>query len=144
MKEALRLKGHWTIEIREKGRLVKTIDIDNQLTKGYQNVVLSQLAGTSTQLLSITHLAVGTGQTPATADDTALVNEIFRSSPTAKTVDNGYTRTIWVLTEQQANAHLYEIGVFLSDNTMISRINIDIEKTEYQEMSFIRRDYATI
>lgn len=144
IKERLGLKGHWTIEVRENGRLVKTYEIDNKLTTAYQNVVLNQLAGSSTQLLAITNLAVGTDATPATSADVALGAEIFRSNPTQRTVMSGYTRTTWVLTEQQGNANLKEIGVFLSDGTMISRINIDIEKTEYQEMTFIRKDYVII
>ena len=37
------LKGHWTIEIRNKGELVKTIEVDNQLTAIYQGSILNQL-----------------------------------------------------------------------------------------------------
>lgn len=144
MNEGIKLKGHWSIEVREKGKLVKTYEIDNTLTRGYMFAVLNQLAGDSPQLLTITNLAVGTDSTTATTYDVALGAEIFRSNPTQRIVVDNYVRTTWVLTEQQANATLKEIGVFLSDGTMISRINIDIEKTEYQEMTFVRRDYVVI
>lgn len=151
MEERIKLKGHWTIEIRENGKLTKTIDVDNQLTNLYRNSILNQLKGNSFDSLNIKYLAVGTDGTPATATDTQLGAEIFRSVPTYKTVENGYTQTIWVLTDLQANQHLREIGVFAGNATtipdsgmLLSRVIIDIEKTEVMEITFIRKDIVTI
>ena len=151
MREGLRLKGHWTIEIREHGKLVCTIEMDNQLTNAYKNSVLNQLKGNSFDSLDILYLAVGTGSTEAQATDTQLVSELYRGVPTQKTLVTDYVQTIWVLSTDIANAHLREIGVFAGNatstpnsGTMLSRINIDIEKTQSMEITFIRKDYVTI
>lgn len=151
MREGLRLKGHWTIEIREHGKLVCTIERDNQLTNLYKNSVLNQLKGNSFNSLDILYFAVGTGSTTAQATDTQLVSELYRGVPTQKTLATDYVQTIWVLSTDIANAHLREIGVFAGNatstpnsGTMLSRINIDIEKTQSMEITFIRKDYVTI
>ena len=152
LKSETRLKGHWTIEVRKNGELVDTIEIDNQLTEAYRNGVLGHIAGVSSPLdLEIKYLAVGTDSTPATAQDTALGAEIFRSVPTAKTVVGTYTQTFWVLTTAQANDTLREIGVFIGDasstpnsGTLMSRINITLEKNDTMEVTFIRKDYVII
>ena len=151
LKSEIRLKGHWTIEVRKNGELVDTIEIDNQLTEAYRNAVLGHLAGTSDIALEIKYLAVGTDNTPATAQDTALGAEIFRSVPTAKTVVGTYTQTFWVLTTAQANDTLREIGVFIGNasstpnsGTLMSRIVIALEKNDTMEVTFIRKDYVLI
>lgn len=151
MNEGLKLKGHWTIEIRENGKLTKTIEKDNQLTNLYKNSVLNQLYGTSFNSLDILYLAVGTGSVTAQPTDTTLNAEIYRSVPTQKTLATDYVQTIWVLPVGVANDHLMEIGVFAGNatatadsGTMLSRINIDIEKTTSMEITFIRKDYVTI
>ena len=151
MDERIGLKGHWTIEIRENGKLTKVIEKDNQLTNLYRNSILRQLKGDTFDSLDILYLAVGTDATPASATDTQLGAEIFRSSPTSKAVGDSYTQTIWVLTDLQANEHLREIGVFAGNatitansGTLLSRVIIDIEKTSVMEVTFIRRDIVTI
>lgn len=151
VREGMGLKGHWTIEIRKEGEPVKTIEVDNQLTAIYRGSILNQLMGDTAVDLDIKYLAVGDGDTPATAEDTQLGNERFRSVPTSKTLGDGYVQTIWVLTIAQANFHIREIGVFAGNATatansgsMLSRIVIDVEKTQNIEVTFIRRDYVNI
>lgn len=151
MKEQTRLKGHWTIEVRVNGELRETIELDNQLTEAYRQSILNQLAGNTAVDLEIKYLAVGTDNTPATAQDTTLGAELFRSVPTARTVVGTYMQTFWVLTTEQANGSLREIGVFAGDataspntGTMISRIVISLEKNDTMEVTFIRKDYVII
>lgn len=151
MKEQTRLKGHWTIEVRVNGELRETIELDNQLTEAYRQSILNQLAGNTATDLEIKYLAVGTDNTPATAQDTTLGAELFRSVPTARTVVGTYMQTYWVLTNEQANGSLREIGVFAGDataspntGTMISRIVIALEKNDTMEVTFIRKDYVII
>lgn len=151
MKEQTRLKGHWTIEVRVNGELRETIELDNQLTEAYRQAILNQLAGNTAVDLEIKYLAVGTDNTPATAQDTTLGAELFRSVPTARTVVGTYMQTYWVLTNEQANGSLREIGVFAGDataspntGTMISRIVISLEKNDTMEVTFIRKDYVII
>lgn len=151
MKEGLKLKGHWTIVIRERGRVVKEIDLDNQLTNLYKNSVLNQLNGASFDDLEIKYLAVGTGTTPASASDTQLQSEQFRMIPTSKSLQTDYEQTIWVIPTNIGNFTYKEIGVFAgtatataNSGTLLSRININIEKTSSMEVTFIRKDYVTI
>jgi len=150
-KEQTRLKGHWTIEVRVNGELRETIELDNQLTEAYRQSILNQLAGNTAVDLEIKYLAVGTDNTPATAQDTTLGAELFRSVPTARTVVGTYMQTFWVLTNEQANGSLREIGVFAGDataspntGTMLSRIVISLEKNDTMEVTFIRKDYVII
>lgn len=151
MKNITKLKGHWRIEIREAGNLARVIELDNKLTEAYRQNILGKLKGDTTVSLEIKYLAVGTGSTPATISDTALETEIFRSVPTYQTIQGNTLQTTWVLLVSQANAHLREIGVFIGDatatadsGTLMSRINIDIEKTSAQEVTFIRSDIVEI
>lgn len=147
----LAMKGHWTIVIRKGGKIVRVIEKDNQLTNKYRDSILNQLRGNAFDSLDIKYLAVGTGTTPASATDTQLATETFRSVPTSKSVENGYVQTIWVLPTYLAIQRLREIGVFAGNATatpnsgvMLSRINIDIDKTEDMEVTFIRKDYVII
>lgn len=151
MKEKMGLKGHWTIEIRDKGKLVKRLDFDNQLTNLYRNSVLNQLYGNTFDGLEIKYLGIGTGDAPASATDTQLGTEVFRVVPTTQTIADGYVQTIWVIPTQIGNFTYKEIGVFcgtatttLNSGTMISRVNVNIEKTSSMEITFIRRDYVII
>lgn len=151
MKEKVNLKGHWRIEIWENGKCIRVIDKDNTLTTAYRQGFLTQLAGDISLDMEIKYLAVGTDSTASTQNDTRLGAEVFRSSPTSVTVNSGYTRTIWVLTNEQANYNLREVGVFIglasaspNTGTLMSRINININKTDSQEIMFIRDDYINI
>lgn len=151
MQEKMGLKGHWTIEIRDKGKLVKRLDFDNQLTNLYRNSVLNQLYGNAFASLEIKYLGIGTGDAPASATDTQLGTEVFRVIPTSQTIVDNYVQTIWVIPTQIGNFTYKEIGVFcgtattsLNSGTIISRVNVNIEKTSSMEITFIRRDYVII
>lgn len=151
MKERIGLKGHWTIEVRENGKLVKVIDFDNQLTNLYKNDVLTQLNAGTTNGLQIKYLAIGTGTNPASPTDTQLQTEVFRVQPTSRAITADYVQTIWVIPVQMGNFTYKEIGVFagnatatLNSGMLISRVNVNIEKTESMEVTFVRRDYVTI
>ena len=151
MREGLGLRGEWTIEVRREGELVKTLHFKNQLTAIYQGSVLNQLKGDEAVDLDIKYIAIGTDGTTATAEDTQLYAEVFRSTPTSKTIGDGYMQTIWVLTPAQGNVRIREIGVFAGDATLeadsgslLSRVVVDIEKMENLEITMIRRDYVTI
>lgn len=151
MKERIGLRGHWTIEIRKNGKLVKVIDFDNQLTNLYKNDVLTQLNSGTTDDLQIKYLGIGTGTNPASPTDTQLQAEVFRVQPTSRAITADYAQTIWVIPVQMGNFTYREIGVFAGDATatlnsgmLISRVNVNIEKTESMEVTFVRRDYVTI
>lgn len=151
MKENTGLKGHYRIEVRRKGVLVQSIELDNTLTELYRQAILSHLEDGTGADLTIKFLAVGTDGTQSSISDTKLGTEIFRSSPTSKEVQGGTLVTTWILTNEQANDHLREIGVFIGNadstpdsGTLMSRVNIDIIKTNAEEVTFIRSDIITI
>lgn len=150
-KESTGLKGHYRIEVRRKGVLVQTIELDNTLTELYRQAIISNLKGDSPTSLEMKYFAVGTDGTQSSISDTKLGTEIFRSSPTSQEVQGGTLVTTWVLTNEQANDHLREIGVFIGNadftpdsGVLMSRVNIDIIKTDAEEVTFIRSDIITI
>lgn len=151
MKEGTRLKGHYRIEVRRNGVLIQTIELDNTLTELYRQAILSHLKDGTGADLVIKFLAVGTDGTASSISDTKLGTEIFRSSPTEQVIQGGILVTTWVLTNEQANDHLREIGVFIGNadsnpdsGTLMSRVNIDIIKTDAEEVTFRRSDIITI
>lgn len=150
LSDSLKLKGHYRIEVREHGKLIKVVELDNVLTELYRTAIINNLMS-GVGGLEMKYFAVGTDDTTATANDTQLGAEIFRSTPTSQQRVGNTLVTIWVLTPEQANAHLKEIGVFigsanasLNSGTLMSRINIDILKTRAVEVTFKRTDFVII
>lgn len=150
-REKVGLRGTWTIEIRVDGKVIKMFEIDNQLTNLYRNSIKNQLYGNIYDSLEIKYLAVGTGTDPATAEDTELQDEMFRIIPTYQSIADDYVQTIWVVPPQIGNFTYREIGVYCGNATaeadsgmLLSRINVNIEKTSSMEITFIRRDYVMI
>lgn len=154
MKEGLRLKGHYELVCRDviTGE-VKIYSLDNQLTSLYQNDVLKQLKGESFDSLDIRYIAVGTNSATATKNDTQLGAEIFRRQPQRQVIDsaNSYLLTTMIILPSEAIATIREIGVFCGNATasantgmLISRVNVNIEKTASMELSINRYDYVTI
>ena len=97
--------------------------VRNLVVDGGLNLIRDRLAGTSS--LYVTHLAVGTSATAASAAQTTLVAEVFRNSltetigSTTKQVQYKY-----YLSASEANGNtLREIGLFTaaSGGTMVAR-----------------------
>jgi len=150
MNDVLRLKGHYRIEAREHGKLIKVVELDNTLTELYRTAIINNLMS-GTGGLEMKYFAVGTSGTASSPSDTQLGAEIFRSVPTYQERSGNTLVTTWVLTPEQGNGHLQEIGVFIGDasispnsGVLMSRINIDIIKTQAQEVTFKRTDYIII
>ena len=151
MRENIGFKGHWTIEIRQDGKVIKTLDFDNILTNLYKQDVLNQLKGDAFASLQIKYLAIGTGTNPASVSDTQLQTEVFRMIPTSSSKTSDYVQTIWVIPTNVGNFTYKEIGVFAgsatataNSGTLLSRVNVNIEKNSSMEITFIRKDYVTI
>lgn len=151
MLEKIGFKGHWTIEIRKNGKLVKTLDFDNLLTNLYKQDVLNQLKGDAFASLEIKYLAIGTGTNPASVTDTQLQTEVLRRIPTSSSITDDYVQTIWVIPTNIGNFTYREIGVFAGNatatadsGTLLSRVNVNIEKNSSMEVTFIRKDYVII
>ena len=99
-------------------QIVRNLVVDSGL-----NLIRDRLAGTSS--LYVTHLAVGTSATAASAAQTAMVAEMFRNSltqtisSTSKQIQFKY-----YLSASEANGNtLREIGLFTasSSGTMVAR-----------------------
>ena len=158
MEENTFYKGSYIIEIcnADTGETLDKISIDNQLTLINQTVRTQMLLGTYTggnEALQIQFFAFGTGTTPASVNDTQLVSEQFRkqvtqiSNPSAGTVTS-----IVSLTASEANFTIKEIGVFCgasatstpNSGTLLSRVNVNINKNSNITLNITRNDICTI
>ena len=151
MRENIGFKGHWTIEIKQNGKVIKKLDFDNLLTNLYKQDVLNQLKGDAFASLQIKYLAIGTGTNPASVSDTQLQTEVFRMIPTSSSKTSDYVQTIWVIPTNVGNFTYKEIGVFAgsatataNSGTLLSRVNVNIEKNSSMEITFVRKDYVII
>ena len=158
MKNNVQIKGKYTFVARDAltGRELWRKRLDNQLMTVNQLVRDQMLMGTfpgPTDALQIKYLAFGTGPTPAAVTDTALETEVFRKQITQQSYPSaGTVRTIVALTDAEANFTIKEIGVFAGPDasstagsgTMISRVNVDIEKNNNIVLDIVRQDICTI
>lgn len=157
MEEKTSYKGSYIIEIcnADTGEIFDKIFVDNQLTLINQTVRTQMLLGTYTggnEALQMQFFAFGTGTTPASVNDTQLVSEQFRkqitqiSNPSA-----GLVTSIVSLTASEANFLIKEIGVFggnatsaQNSGTLLSRVNVNINKNSNITLNIIRNDICTI
>ena len=75
---------------------------------------------------NLTHIAVGTDNTPPTTSDTALGNEVLRKAAQEISVDsinNTVTASMWIASTEANGTTLQEVGTFDSDTdgNMLSR-----------------------
>tara|TARA_R100001079_G_scaffold102762_1_gene68300 strand:+ start:233 stop:643 length:411 start_codon:yes stop_codon:yes gene_type:complete len=76
----MEMKGHLTIALN--GEVVQ--EVDNLVVTAGKGFVASRMAGTSANVMS--HMAIGTGSTAASASDTALGSEAARTALTSTNV----------------------------------------------------------
>ena len=80
LQSGLEMKGHLTIALN--GEVVQ--EVDNLVVTAGKGFVASRMAGTSANVMS--HMAIGTGSTAASASDTALGSEAARTALTSTNV----------------------------------------------------------
>ncbi len=86
--------------------------VRNTLTLAWFNAVVDAMKGDVTDL-KIKYIAVGTGETAPTEDDTQLEAEVFRKAVTSQlSPGDGVLQTLVYLAPNDANAAIREVGWF--------------------------------
>ena len=131
MENTLKIKGHFLLEMRDtEGRVVETRDLDNLVTSAGK-AAIAGLVGNTGSVGAFGYLAVGTGSTAASVDDTALGAEISTNglgraaatvsrATTTVTNDTLQLSVTWTATGASA---VTELGAFnaASDGVMLGR-----------------------
>lgn len=91
----------------------------------------------STKSLKPAYIALGSGETAATQNDTALEHEIARYPLTQLTQANGITTALVNLPITVGDITASEIGVFTADDMLISRSTVSIEKNSSSILNLV-------
>lgn len=119
IKDNFKLKGHYKIIVKDYGKVIKEIDIDNTIMKLQCYELADVLLGSAGDL-EFRYCAVGTGTTAVTVNDTVLDTEIFRTYRGALTRDNYRVFAEFNILKGEANTTLNEIGIFCSSTATSS------------------------
>jgi hypothetical protein len=141
--------GVFEIKIKDKitGK-IKTEELHNRLMNAALQELVKPLTGTAANL-EIKYLALGTGTTAVTDNDTSLATEIFRTPDTSLSANaTGQITSEFIVLSSDATATISEIGIFggtsatLTANVgiCISRILWHHVKTSTEEITFRRID----
>lgn len=113
IQDDLKLKGRLDIVVTSEDGVVKQEEsVENLVVTTGKNFVASRMAGTSSSVMS--HMAIGTDSTAASAGDTSLGSESARVALTSTTVNNNdvvYVATFPAGTPSSAAA-VTEAGIF--------------------------------
>lgn len=141
--------GIWNIKIIDKLRgEVSETTIKNRVMNTAIDEFLKVLQGTATDM-QVKYLALGTGNTAITDNDTKLANEIFRTQVTSSTkTGTGELTTLAIVLDNEAIGNLEEIGIFggttatatKDTGKLISRILWSKVKSGTEELQFTRVD----
>jgi len=126
-KDSLKIKGK--VEIFDLKTKEKLYEKDNLVVNTGLTLIIDRLKTNTINPLS--HIAVGTGDTPVSATDTQLENEIMRKAISdIDTVGNILTAKTQ-FEDWEAIEHWREIAIFNAPagGVMLNRVNIDFEKT---------------
>jgi hypothetical protein len=117
IKDNLKLTGEVNIVVTDKdGNTVDSRTIPNLVVKSGRDFIASRMIGTSKAVMS--HMAIGTDNTAAVANNTTLGTEVERNALSSSAVGTGGDENIvtYVATfgpnEPVANAAVVESGIF--------------------------------
>lgn len=152
MKEKANWLGQWEIEIREKEKIKEIVPLThNLITDVGLNMLRDALKGDVTDL-QIKYVALGTGTTAPTNDQTKLVSEKFRKIVTNRNSDPavpGKLYTELYIADTEANDfRCEEIGWFAgvsatgaaNSGIMIARILFSRQKSSTESWTIRRTD----
>jgi len=119
-------KGKWTIShYGSDGQLITQIVGTNVVTTNGKDFVASFLVSAAAAASTFTckYVAVGTGTTPETASDTALVSELNRTTATVSHNGTGVYQLVASFATNSATGAVTEYGIFSSSTagTMLAR-----------------------
>ena len=128
----IKWSGVFRAELRKNGKAVKRFEARNIVC----NVLLSQLRNAlvgSGSVSEYTHIAVGSGTSTPTRDDTALESEIARKQCDERLVSGAKVVYRVTFGSSEANGSINEVGLFdaASGGNMLARalFGETIEKT---------------
>jgi hypothetical protein len=152
IKETTLWDGVFEINIKNKSTgEVKTEEIHNRLMNIALQELVKPLTGTAANL-EIKYLALGTGSTAVTDNDTELDTELFRTTDTSLSATaTGQVTSEFVVLDSEATGNITEIGIFGGTSAtltadvgiLISRILWTHTKTNSEEITFRRIDTLT-
>ena len=129
--EKIRARGEYVIVNDTTGEVVAR---KNVVVQNFFDAVLSYLNGTTTAAIGVTTLAVGTGTTTPTKNDTALAAQVFSKAITSKSITSSKFTCKTILAPAEAAVHIREIGIF-AGSTLISRTLFDLDKNSATQYS---------
>jgi len=121
MNDGLKMKGEVEI-ILTKPDGTQTTEKQNLIVNTGKNFAASALINTSSS--PFTHMAIGTGTTPAALTDTALESQLVRQAFTTSSVTNNVVSLSTTYAEGVGTGAITEAGIFnaASGGTMFSRV----------------------
>jgi hypothetical protein len=149
--EAIKIKGGYNIKVldHKTQQIIHEENVNNVIT----NIALAEFAKAiydSSNNTEIKYLALGTGNSTASATNTTLESEIFRTDPISTTVSGvGQIQNVFYVRDNEAQDVIKEVGIFagstattVSDTGLLySRINWNFNKSvSAVEIQFTRTD----
>jgi len=125
MKEDLKIKGDVILTLTdENGNLKQRQEIKNLVVTAGLNYISSKIVTSATNM---SHMAVGTGSTAASAGQTALVTELDRNTFSGVSASNGVCTFNAQWAAGDATGAITEAGIFnaSSGGTMLCRTKFD-------------------
>jgi hypothetical protein len=125
MKEDLKIKGDVILTLTdENGNLKQRQEIKNLVVTAGLNYISSKIVTSATNM---SHMAVGTGSTAASAGQTALVTELDRNTFSSVSASNGVCTFNAQWAAGDATGAITEAGIFnaASGGTMLCRTKFD-------------------
>lgn len=127
MNENFTLKGKLQLILKDgEGRVKQIVDRDNLIVTVGKNFAASALLNASAS--PFTHMAIGTGTTPAALADTALQSQSVRQAFTSSSVPANVASMSTTYAAGVGTGAITEAGIFnaSSGGTMLSRVVFDV------------------
>lgn len=129
MAETIKLKGHLIATLKKADGKTETIEKDNIILNVGFDYICDAIGKSSSRPNVMSHIAVGTGTTTATASQTALVSELTRKAVTYSHTANTKIMTFTAKFEAgQATGAITEAGLVnaTSGGTFLDRLTFDV------------------
>ncbi len=122
LNDGLKLTGKLSIALNDE--VVQ--EVPNLVVTAGKGYVASRMKGTSASVMS--HMGIGTGTTAAAASDTALGNQLARTSLTSSTVSGADVVYVETFPAGTGTGAITEAGIFnaSSGGTMLCRTVFDV------------------
>lgn len=108
--ENLKAQGQVKLELTRADGTVETVDIKNLVVTTGLNYIVSRMKDTTQTAMS--HMAIGSGSTAASAGNTALGTELGRVALTSTTVSTNTIQYVASFPAGTGTGTVYEAGIF--------------------------------